>query len=332
MKMKRKSETIMYKTLAPTFAPVETSSPTFAPSFAPTAKPSTWAPSASTSTAAAAAGAVASISTDEYLVYSTVIIFAVVIFACGGMWFARPAKRSKPQQVQDLESGGGQSAGKKSGGTTIKKTKGSGSAVSSSTAGGKRKTKSKTKSALHGGDDATDDNALETSSEASSLLGGEVLTAAAGGGRNSTLTSSPALSGAAKGGGYKDLSPQDEALRKTFHSVLKEGMTMLLHTGDKTPKPIQLTLVGTELRWKAAKVFARNQYKIDLRDIKFVEWGKQTSTFLKHPSMGASEDLCFSLITDKVTVDLEASSKVERDALVQGFSLVVSGLRLSGGV
>jgi hypothetical protein len=44
--------------------------------------------------------------------------------------------------------------------------------------------------------------------------------------------------------------------------------------------------------------------------------------------MSASEDLCFSLVTDKVTVDLEASSKVERDALVQGFSLVVGGLRM----
>ena len=107
---------------------------------------------------------------------------------------------------------------------------------------------------------------------------------------------------------------------------------MLLHTGDKIPKQIQLTLVGTELRWKAAKVFARNHYRIDLRDIKYVEWGKQTSTFQKHPSMGAADDLCFSLITDKVTVDLEASSKVERDALVQGFSLVVGGLRMSGSV
>jgi hypothetical protein len=117
-------------------------------------------------------------------------------------------------------------------------------------------------------------------------------------------------------------------LRKTFLLVLKEGMTMLLHTGEKSPKQIQLTLVGTELRWKSAKVFARTQYKVDLREIKFVEWGKQTDTFAKQTSMSASEDMCFSLVTDKVTVDLEASSKVERDALVQGFSLVVGGLRM----
>jgi hypothetical protein len=278
---------------------------------------------------------------DEYIVYSTVLVFAVVILVCGGMWVARPARKQKSAAITDLERGAG--SGGRTGG--VRKAKGTASAVSSSTAGGKLK-KKKTKSPMHdnvgGYDDAADGNALETSSfasEASSLLGVDVIAAAAG--RGSKVTAGPNVAGAssssssaAQTGGNRafkssvTLSPQDEALRKTFLSVLKEGMTMLLHTGEKSPKQIQLTLVGTELRWKSAKVFARTQYKVDLREIKFVEWGKQTDTFAKQTSMSASEDMCFSLVTDKVTVDLEASSKVERDALVQGFSLVVGGLRM----
>jgi len=123
------------------------------------------------------------------------------------------------------------------------------------------------------------------------------------------------------------LNPHDEALRRTFYSVLKEGMTMVLHTADKNPKQIHLTLVNTELRWRSLKVFARNQYKIDLRDIRSIEWGKQTSNFQRSTAFAVADETCFSLVTEKIVVDLEASSKVERDALVQGFTIVVSGLK-----
>ena len=272
---------------------------------------------------------------DEYIVYSTMLIFAVVILVCGVMWCARPPKRAKTPTLGDVEGGGGGGRPRPKG-DSIKKTKGPNSMASTSTTGvgGKKKVvKKSTKSPIQKDDCIDEDAHLETgsnASEASSLLGGDATAAIiTPGGRSTPI---PQTGGASKSKGYKDLSPQDEALRKTFHSVLKEGMTMVLHTSDKNPKQIHLMLVGTELRWKAAKVFARNMYKIDLRDIKYVEWGKRTNTFQKQASSGASEDMCFSLITEKVTVDLEASSKVERDALVQGFSLVVSGLRESSAM
>lgn len=278
---------------------------------------------------------------DEYIVYSTVLIFAVVILVCGAMWCARPPKRAKTV-LGDVESGASGGSSSSSSKVRVKKAKGSSSVVSTPStggfsisgeaAGGKKKSAAKkaTKSPLQREADYIDEDA-DMASEASSLLGGGEATPAivTTGGRSIPI---PSTSGAGKSKGYKDLSPQDEALRKTFHSVLKEGMTMVLHTSEKNPKQIHLTLVGTELRWKAAKVFARNMYKIDLRDIKYVEWGKQTNTFQKQVSSAASDDQCFSLVTERVTVDLEASSKVERDALVQGFSLVVSGLRESSAM
>lgn len=297
----------------------------------------TKAPTSSPTSAKASADGVAvtlaAFTADEYIVYSTVLIFAVVILVCSVMWCARPPKRAKAA-LGDVESGIGGGGGNSSSKVRVKKAKGSSSVASTPStgdaAGGKkRSTKKATKSPLQKETDYIDENA-DLASEVSSLLGGEATPAiVTTGGRSIPI---PSTSGAGKSKGYKDLSPQDEALRKTFHSVLKEGMTMVLHTSDKNPKQIHLTLVGTELRWKAAKVFARNMYKIDLRDIKYVEWGKQTNTFQKQVSSAASDDQCFSLVTERVTVDLEASSKVERDALVQGFSLVVSALRESSAM
>lgn len=319
---------IMYKTWEPSYQP------THAPSTSPS---STSAPSSGTPKK----NSIVTFTADEYIVYSTVLIFAVVGAICGVMWCARPARKSKPLAVQAQAAGGRDLEWGNGPGTTItkktKKTKSTASATSRSTVGGKTKKKTSKTVKPDQRDESYDEegSALETASfasEASSLLG-DMAPSAVGKGSMAVQYNKPAsIQGISGGKGFKELSPQDEALRRTFHSVLKEGLTMLLHTGERTAKPIQLSLVGTELRWKSVKVFARNLYKIDLRDIRYVEWGKQTNTFQKHPSMGASEDLCFSLITDKVTVDLEASSKVERDALVQGFSLVVGGLRMSGTI
>ena len=53
--------------------------------------------------------------------------------------------------------------------------------------------------------------------------------------------------------------------------------------------------------------------------------GKQTNTFHLQLSRGALEDHCFSLILNRTndTLDLECKSKVERDALAQGFSILI---------
>ena len=71
-----------------------------------------------------------------------------------------------------------------------------------------------------------------------------------------------------------------------------------------------MCIVGSELRWKALKIFARKRYKIDLKEILLIEWGKKTPNFKKPTTASVKEEKCFSLLTDKITLDLEASSKV----------------------
>lgn len=121
----------------------------------------------------------------------------------------------------------------------------------------------------------------------------------------------------------------NKALRATFNSVLSEGLTLIMHSADQPMIQVRMTLIGSELRWRSKKVFSTKSYKLNLNDVKFIEWGKQTETFKLPSCKNAKDEACFSLVTDKATYDFETSSKVERDALVQGFMLAVSDLKSS---
>ena len=123
------------------------------------------------------------------------------------------------------------------------------------------------------------------------------------------------------GGGAEN----DAALFPRFQSILSTGIVTNLHT-TKGPKPVVLSMVGNEVRWQAVKT-AQKRYKLNLRDVISVEIGKQTSNFVK--SRIADDDLCFSLVTQKTTLDLEANNKVERDSLVRGFQIALDSLRKS---
>jgi hypothetical protein len=120
-------------------------------------------------------------------------------------------------------------------------------------------------------------------------------------------------------------SENDAALFPRFQSILSTGIVTNLHT-TKGPKPVVLSMVGNEVRWQAVKT-AQKRYKLNLRDVISVEIGKQTSNFVK--SRIADDDLCFSLVTQKTTLDLEANNKIERDSLVRGFQIALDSLRKS---
>ena len=115
----------------------------------------------------------------------------------------------------------------------------------------------------------------------------------------------------------------DSALKSTFVSVLNEGVTLKMHR-EKGLILIRMSLSGTELKWKTKKLFARKTHSLSLNDILFIESGKQTSMLRKPAAELVSSDICFSLITSGSTFDFEASSKIERDVLVQGFAMIVA--------
>ena len=119
----------------------------------------------------------------------------------------------------------------------------------------------------------------------------------------------------------------DTALAQTLLSVLSHGMTMTVYN-EKGAKAAHVTLEGGSiLHWRTLKMFAKRNKNLNLRDVLFVNSGKQTNKFHLPTSRGAIEDNCFSLVTAKDTLDFEVSSKVERDALAQGFTILLTRFR-----
>lgn len=65
-------------------------------------------------------------------------------------------------------------------------------------------------------------------------------------------------------------------------------------------------------------------HQVPLSHIMYVDIGKQTTALRRVENAAVSEALCFSLLTKEGSLDLEANSPRERDALVQCFSLVMA--------
>jgi hypothetical protein len=55
----------------------------------------------------------------------------------------------------------------------------------------------------------------------------------------------------------------------------------------------------------------------------YVDVGKQTTALRRVENASVNENVCFSLLTKEGSLDLQANSSRERDALVSCFSLVL---------
>ena len=134
----------------------------------------------------------------------------------------------------------------------------------------------------------------------------------------------------------------DTMLMLAFTSVMSIGIFLNLHTtfGSRT---VCITMVGDEVRWQAVKQSTSKvkRYKLNLLDVMSVEVGKQAGHIQavltnndEEISFKASneydvefDNLCFSLVTQKTSLYLEAASKLDRDSLIRGFQLRLESLR-----
>jgi len=138
-------------------------------------------------------------------------------------------------------------------------------------------------------------------------------------------------------GSVASSSAYEENLKKSLLSLLRGGMTMTQFRPGKPPKSILLSLAGASgntLRWRSPRLLARNSYSLALVAVVSIEWGKNTQVFLScKEAEQVSNDVCFSLVSESMgggqfsTLDLQASSKVERDLLVQGFTLLIGAFK-----
>lgn len=126
----------------------------------------------------------------------------------------------------------------------------------------------------------------------------------------------------------------DMALMDTFVNVLSQGILVKVHTKEKPPKEVRLSLENTTLIWRGVNLKGLRTIggynkisRMDISEIKNVVLGKTTSTLKQPMSASTPEDVCLSLLLQgDRSLDIEVSSKVERDSFAQGFSILVHTL------
>eukprot|EP00752_Nemacystus_decipiens_P005530 g5002.t1 len=126
------------------------------------------------------------------------------------------------------------------------------------------------------------------------------------------------------------LSAADEALLGTFMEVLAEGLPIKIHRSSKRPRKTTLWLKDSDtLVWSSKRAIGPKQWhKLRLSSVTSVQAGKGGSDSLIIGSgESADENACFSLTFPSVSMGFEAASELERDALVQGFAMLVEDLK-----
>lgn len=117
----------------------------------------------------------------------------------------------------------------------------------------------------------------------------------------------------------------DIKLIQIFENVLSDGVHLSLHLRGGRTVTTTIVLTNGVLSWKYNNVTQESK-SVPLSDIVRIQTGKSTEVLIHHPrTMLIREDRCLSLINvSGESYDFEASSSDERDALVQGFGLVLN--------
>ena len=135
----------------------------------------------------------------------------------------------------------------------------------------------------------------------------------------------------ATGGGSTGTGQTDEVVLSAAMQQLREpGVLIVAHGSRGKPKTVRLQLTETSVTWRtetrkkgSGEPKAGKLHQVPLAHIMYVDVGKQTTALRRVENASVHETLCFSLLTKEGSLDLEANSPRERDALVSCFSLVL---------
>jgi len=138
---------------------------------------------------------------------------------------------------------------------------------------------------------------------------------------------------------HADLEQNDEIVISAAMQQLRDpGVLIIAHGSRGKPKTVRLQLTESAITWRTEtrKKGSSSQqsgnngrpkmgklHQVPLSHIMYVDVGKQTTALRRVENASVSEGLCFSLLTKEGSLDLEANSPRERDALVSCFSLVL---------
>ena len=142
------------------------------------------------------------------------------------------------------------------------------------------------------------------------------------------------------GGAYSVANENNEIVISAAMQQLRDpGVLIVAHGSRGKPKTVRLSLTETSITWRtetrkivpsgnkiptAAMVPKMGKlHSVPLAHIMYVDVGKQTTALRRVENASVPDVLCFSLLTKEGSLDLEAASSRERDALVSCFSLVL---------
>jgi hypothetical protein len=130
-----------------------------------------------------------------------------------------------------------------------------------------------------------------------------------------------------------DMQQNEEIVISAAMQQLRDpGVLIVAHGSRGKPKTVRLQLTESAVTWrtetrkknsKENKPKMGKLHQVPLSHIMYVDVGKQTTALRRVENASVSDALCFSLLTKEGSLDLEANSPRERDALVSCFSLVL---------
>lgn len=130
----------------------------------------------------------------------------------------------------------------------------------------------------------------------------------------------------------------DEAIIQNSMAQLRNhGVVIVAHGSRGKPKTVRLQLTEESITWRTEtrrkgsngqnkEMKLGKLHSVALTNIMYVDVGKQTTALRRSENASVPESLCFSLLTKEGSLDLEANSPRERDALVGCFSLVLDNV------
>ena len=121
------------------------------------------------------------------------------------------------------------------------------------------------------------------------------------------------------------LDDSNRRLFDIFLSVLGEGISITKHNDRDSIKIIlHMNYEKKSLTYKPFSGWAPRKKGVKLQDLVSVWRGKESNTFQTPRLTFLQSDVCFTLVLSSgVELNLEANSKMERDALCQGFELLI---------
>jgi hypothetical protein len=116
------------------------------------------------------------------------------------------------------------------------------------------------------------------------------------------------------------------AISTTMQQLRDSGIQIIAHGSRGKPKKVRLVLTENAIEWRTEskrKNKVGKMHQVPLTHIMYVDVGKATTALRRVENAAIPENVCLSLLTKDGSLDLEASSSLERDALVNCFSLVL---------